>query len=601
MKKTLFFFFLSFPILTFANPSYLKKFDTYRYWSSHLPPQYNADLINFIEKPGQLNSRLREKWLLLLGEKQNWQLLTKYYTKSESTRLQCYAATAFWHENQKNKAVQIATSLWLYGHHQPKACTEIFQTLSAQPNWRALYWKKRIQLALDERDIHLARELLQHGRPWDKKAADDFWRIHTQPEFIKRIKPGPWYGEEQLYALKRMIYLNRELSKVEAFYNEALKLKRLNNAQIQRFTSFMSLYLAMRNDAKTLIWFNKVKSPYDNLTLMDWQMRYALLHRNFKRVQYIIHKLPKPLTPEQTYWLAKAELTLGEKEAANLRLSKLSKERNYYGFLASIEKHQKLSFIENPSCHNYAILKDYQVFLNEISLNYHQKSIGKASQLLSDFILELPKIEKCTLVDWVSNRLNWPNEAILLSNQPKLFDQIDIRFPIKFIKDIQYQAKLNHLDTAFVLAIVRQESAFHPEIISPAGARGLMQMMPRTARLLSKRYRIPFKRDNDLYNPQKNIQLGTRYLSELNQHINHPLLVAAAYNAGPYTVSKWLKQNNTSDILIWIDTLPWRETRNYIKNIVAFNAIYQHRMHQEIKMEALLKPLPTQKTCSAEK
>jgi soluble lytic murein transglycosylase len=577
-----------------SSSAYLEKFDNYRYWSAHLPPQYNLQLVNFINQPGPLAKKLREKWLAFLGEKQNWPLIAQYYQPSNSTVIQCHVAFAYWHEHQTQKAIQIATPLWLVGHQQPIACDRIFQVLNRQHDWRAKYRNRRIKLALDEKNILLARQLLNHGSLYDKLASDQFAKIHNQPEAITKLKNGPWHAEETLYALKRMVLFNRSDTHVQKYYHLALSHQWLGDDQQQRFASFMSLYMAMRNKEQTIYWFSKIRPQYYHESVLEWQMRYALLHQRWARVKTMILKMKKPLNSEQTYWLARAELKLHQNELALKRLARLSKERSYYGFLASLQLRTPFSFQESAGCHNYQALRPYSPILNEIRQAYQQKYVGKASQLINDFMLELPRNQQCAMVDWVSNQLNWTSQAIFLSNQPHLFNQVSIRFPVKYVSIVQQQSRYNHLNPEFVYSIIRQESAFHPEIVSPVGAKGLMQLMPRTANLISKRYHIRYKNEKDLFNGPKNIELGTRYLNDLNRSLKHPLLVAAAYNAGPQAAMNWVRTYPAPDIVTWIDTLPWKETRNYLKNIVAFNVIYQHRLHKKVNIREVLKPLPGQ-------
>jgi soluble lytic murein transglycosylase len=231
--------------------------------------------------------------------------------------------------------------------------------------------------------------------------------------------------------------------------------------------------------------------------------------------------------------------------------------------------------------------------MSEIARLYQSKTLGRAAQMLNDFILELPIQEKCALVNWVMNYLNWPTQAIALSNKPELINQVTLRFPTKYADFVKHRAHQLHLDPAFVYAIIRQESAFHPQIVSPVGARGLMQMMPNTAKIISKSYHIPYRVDAELFTPYKNIEIGTQYLAHLHKIFgHHPLLVAAAYNAGPRAVNKWLRDSSTDNIIAWIDTLPWRETRNYIKNIIAFQVIYQHRLGYKTSMDNMLTRFP---------
>lgn len=577
--------------VAFANMDYVKKYNEYRYWTGHFPQYDNSEMASFIEKQSPLNNRLRDQWISVLAHKQLWHLIHKYYQPTNNVAIQCYGAEAYWQYQEFQKAIQIATPLWLSSHTQPKACDNIFKHLNQHAQWHNTYWKKRIILALDERQLLLARQLLNHGNPSDKAAADTLWRIHTQPEYITKIHIGPWHGEEVLYGLKRMIGLKR--THIERYYQLALQNGWLNHDQKQRFIEQMALSLFMRNDPHAIQWYSQIEPNYRHITLMDWYMRYSIYHQQWSQVQKAIHHFPKPLTPEQSYWLAQAKLHLGQEEAGRELLKSIAKERHYYGFLASNDLKIPPSFIEQKQYPISHLPSEYTPILHEIENEYRQNHRGTAAQLLNDFMLELPISEKSALVNWVANHLNWSNQAIIMSNQPELMNQISIRFPVKYQDMVNQRAKMLHLDPAYIYAIIRQESAFHPEIVSSVGARGLMQMMPRTAKHISRHYRIPYQHEKQLFTPHKNIELGTIYLSHLSKIFEqHPVLIAAAYNAGPQSVHRWIKQNPTQNMAIWIETLPWKETRNYVKNIVAFQTIYQHRLHEPLQLKRTLEPIP---------
>ncbi len=177
-----------------------------------------------------------------------------------------------------------------------------------------------------------------------------------------------------------------------------------------------------------------------------------------------------------------------------------------------------------------------------------------------------------------------------------------MRFPLAHKNYVEQYSKQYDVPEALIYAIIRQESAFRSQVISPVGAHGLMQLMPKTAQHVARREHISYQGTRDLFSSKKNINLGTAYLSELAKRFeNNPLLMVAAYNAGPHQVKRWLKTHPIKEIDIWIDTLPWAETRNYLKSVMAFYAVYQHRLHktpslasfihQDIKHQEKAKPI----------
>jgi soluble lytic murein transglycosylase len=181
---------------------------------------------------------------------------------------------------------------------------------------------------------------------------------------------------------------------------------------------------------------------------------------------------------------------------------------------------------------------------------------------------------------------------VYLSNNETLNNQLSLRFPLAYKNTIEIYAKKYLIAPEFVYAIIRQESGFREDVVSSAGARGLMQVMPNTASVVSKIDRIPYNDQKQLFLSQKNINIGVAYLQQLTKRFsNHPVLVAAAYNAGPKQVVYWLKNHPPKEIDLWIETLPWQETRNYLKNVMAFYVVYQYRLNQRPNLNNFLAPL----------
>jgi len=137
------------------------------------------------------------------------------------------------------------------------------------------------------------------------------------------------------------------------------------------------------------------------------------------------------------------------------------------------------------------------------------------------------------------------------------------------------------LEPAHVYAVIRQESAFNKDARSPAGALGLMQLMPKTGRVTAKKHNIPLSSTSLLYEPDKNIMIGSAYLKQvMEEYDDNIVLASAAYNAGPHRVKRWLPEDEEKPAARWIAMVPFNETRDYIQRILAYMAIYDWRMEQ---------------------
>jgi soluble lytic murein transglycosylase len=178
----------------------------------------------------------------------------------------------------------------------------------------------------------------------------------------------------------------------------------------------------------------------------------------------------------------------------------------------------------------------------------------------------------------LAQQWNWPSQSILTLARLRQWNDLELRFPLAHRDAVTDQARDHGIDTAWIYAIVRQESAFMSDARSSAGARGLMQLMPKTAKQVAKELKQSPVKLKDLYQPEVNIKLGAGYLNKVYRQLQEsPVLATAAYNAGPHRVLSWLpEQSQASDI--WIETVPFKETREYLKRVLAYTVIYSYRL-----------------------
>ena len=166
--------------------------------------------------------------------------------------------------------------------------------------------------------------------------------------------------------------------------------------------------------------------------------------------------------------------------------------------------------------------------------------------------------------------------AIFSANLADATDDLTLRFPNQYGPQFDRASHKGGISPSLLKAITRQESAYDPKAKSSAGARGLMQLMPRTARLVARRMNVKLAGDDSLYEPLMNIQLGSFHIAWLLERYkgNRPQAIAA-YNAGESRVDRWLKERDGLPIENWIETIPFKETRNYVKNVLAFTQVYE--------------------------
>lgn len=574
----------------FSDQAYMERFNTYLSFSQNIPTTPHDTFLEFIKGTEPLSTKLREKWLYELAKNKDWSQFNQYYQPSQDINLECYDLIAKYNLEMKDEALKAAIPLWLTGNSRPPSCDNLFSLLLKDNNFDQDLITQRFDLALDRRNLQLARYLLRQYKIPHETEIQALNAISQNPTNISKLNPGGLNSTLYLYGLKHIISMNMD---------QALKLwqqdktqKMLSPEQQQAFLAHVALYKAMRNHEDALEWFAKVKPPYYNDTLLDWQIRFALKRKDWAQVTTLINDSKNKNQPCWQYWLARSLEEQGKMTEARTLYEPLAQSRQYYGFLASLRLNKKPSFTNETPTTNLDVLKPYQPFIDQIQTLYMSKQTLQASRLLNDFISELPKDEASALVYWIDSKLQWHGKSVYLSNNETLNNQLSLRFPLAYKESISLYSKKYTVEPEFIYAIIRQESGFRDDATSLAGARGLMQVMPYTARVVSHADKISYNDQKQLFLPEKNINIGVAYLKQLAKRFdNHPILIAAAYNAGPKQVVYWLKTHPPKEIDEWIETLPWQETRNYLKNIMAFYVVYQYRLSQKPDLHHFLEPL----------
>jgi soluble lytic murein transglycosylase len=143
-------------------------------------------------------------------------------------------------------------------------------------------------------------------------------------------------------------------------------------------------------------------------------------------------------------------------------------------------------------------------------------------------------------------------------------------YPLGYLDVVRQYAQQRGTDPYLVLALIREESAFAPRAVSPVGARGLMQLMPQTADLVARENKLPPVASAALDTPEANIRLGAIHLADLLRDNNGNLVLAlASYNAGKQAVQRWLQRFGFADEIEFVEDIPYNETRNYVKRVLA--------------------------------
>ena len=281
---------------------------------------------------------------------------------------------------------------------------------------------------------------------------------------------------------------------------------------------------------------------------------------------------------EWRYWEAKQDISKNIE-----KLTALSKERGFYPMLAAAQLKQayKVDFPVAPSFTVEEQLPFEQVFamireLRELGRNGLAKQRWRILLDNADFTTQLK------LAEYAENQ-QWFELAVDASIVAKAWDYLSLRLPNAYSEYFNAALQNLNISKTFAMAIARQESAWNPMAQSSANARGLMQLLPSTAKLTAENNQLPYQGEQDLFKPLNNILLGTAHLNELNgKYPNNRILIAAAYNAGANRVEKWLSRANGKLALDeFVASIPFYETRGYVQNVVTYDFYYQILQNKE--------------------
>lgn len=530
-----------------------------------------------------LEPKLRRHWLALLAKEELWASYLEFSREGGNIEQQCNRLQAMIETGNEDEAFRAVEPIWLTGRSQPRACDPVFKAWKAAGNLTtALVWQ-RINLAMSAGQTRLARYLKRHLTVSDADMVDRWLKLYHHPAQVVTLLKNNHSMRDKMVtqAIRRLAWRDLDAAFIawEKFHNQAI----FSHYQQRKIVYALASRLARDPDKKINQRLIALLPSHLHLdtTLSEKRLQAALQESDWKWALQTIEALSTEEQKQEQwrYWHSRALIELGRKQEGRKLLQTLAKERSYYGFLAA----QRLG--DEPNLAHIALQADQQLV----------ETLAKRPGLMR--ALELIKLDRPLLArqEWnlallgagqeeleaaahLAQQWEWPSQSILTLARLRQWNDLELRFPLAHKQAITDQAKDHGIDIAWIYAILRQESAFMSDAKSSAGARGLMQLMPKTAKQVAKELKQSPLKLKDLYQPEVNIKLGAGYLNKVYRQLQEsPVLATAAYNAGPHRVRSWLpEQTQASDI--WIETIPFRETREYLKRVLAYTVIYSYRL-----------------------
>ena len=526
-------------------------------------------------------ARLRRPWLASLAERKKWSdFLDALPPQTQDPTLRCHALAAHIALKQNENLTEDVSAGWLTGQDQPEACDAPFEWLRARGALTDDLIRQRVQLALDAGQAKLARKLaerLPSGK--SAKALLNAARLLDNPadEFKQQLREGlPGDARITLAAYAR---LARRDSAQAAALLEPLALQ-LNAEQRGQLQADAAIGLALDHKPEAIPLFRSL-GPEISAQAHEWRLRSALWGGDWPQTLEWIAQLPGPAQqePRWRYWRGRALAAVGRDTEARIAYAEAAQERGYYGFLAAERlgiaarvEHQPLAV--NPKAR--AMLEKTPAFVRARELFFCELDSEAAAEFrhaLAPLDAAAQKEAARQAADW-----GWHHQVIPLLATLGVWDDVAIRYPLPYEKEVEAAARESALEKVQIYSVMRQESLFNPRARSAADAYGLMQMLPATARNTARKFGLERPGVPELLTPSRILRLGALHLKELLQDFRgHWPLMLAAYNAGPQRARAWLPPlEMPADI--WIENIPFNETRLYVQRILGHRVLFGWRM-----------------------
>ena len=529
---------------------------------------------------------LETVWLRSLGRRGEDELLLRHGRNHADIRVRCYVARARTRAGDTDGLADDIRELWLHGQSRPDECNPAFAWWRRQGNPRPDDAWQRFGLAIDAGESGLARYLRRYLSELDRPWADHWLRLAVRPSTglnqaarwqdhvrsrelvgwaLNRLAPSNWERAEQLW--------QRFQHRFDWPQDDA-------NAIARR----IALFRAVSLDDGAVAAIDRLPDHVRDQQMLEWRLRASLARADWDNVLASIQAMSteEQLSARWRYWRARALAELGRPEAG-LLFAGLATEAHYYGFLSAARLGQPLTLCNRELNADGAIQR--RLMRNaefERALELYRVGLGAhARRTWQRAIRRLGRTE-LRQAALLAAGAGWHDRAVFALGSAGAMDAYLWRFPIIERGQVETEARRWQVDPALVYGLMRAESAMQADAISPAGARGLLQLMPGTAAAVARRQGLAYSGDRDLTNPAINIPLGIAHLRELQDRFDGDWTrVAAAYNAGIRAAERWLAERPQAETDIWLETLPFFETRDYVPRVLAFATIYEWQLGRE--------------------
>lgn len=532
---------------------------------------------------------LKNRFVNELARRQDWHgLLAFSPDKPGTAEAQCNYYYAKYNVGDTQGAWEGAKTLWLTGQSRPNACDPLFSAWRASGTQDPLAYLERIRLAMKAGNTGLVKALASQMPAEYQTIATAITDLANNPNTVLTFarSTGATDFTRQLAAVAFTSVARQDVENARLMIPALVQAQQLNDEQAQELRDTVAWRL-MGSDVtdEQARWRDDAIMRSQSTSLVERRVRMALGTGDRSGLNTWLARLPMEAKEkdEWRYWQADLLMERGRDDEARGILLSLMQQRGFYPMVAAqrLGEPYALRVEKAPGAISSALTSGAEMARVRELMYWNQDNTARSEW--ANLVSSRSQTEQAQLARYAFDQ-HWWDLSVQATITGKLWDNLQERFPLAYNDLFVRYTSGKDIPQSYAMAIARQESAWNPKVKSPVGASGLMQIMPGTATHTVKMFNLPgYSNPAQLLDPETNINIGTSYLQYVYQQFeNNRIFASAAYNAGPGRVRTWLGNSaGRIDAVAFIESIPFSETRGYVKNVLAYDAYYRHFMGQK--------------------
>jgi len=530
---------------------------------------------------------LREAFLFELARRREWKNYLAFYSSATHNKeLQCDALIARGASGEHVDFEHEIQPLWLSKATLPSACDELFSAARTHHKLGAeLIWQ-RLDLAAAAGNTDLVASLAATFDEQAQRTAAEHIALALRAPVAALDQATTWPDSAHtrdalVLALERAA--RHDGDDAQARWTKLSAHFHFDTTQRDRVLHALALYPAASYVPGALARLEALPASADDDATREWRVRSALAVQDWAAALKALERMSDAQKSDARwrYLRGRVLVKLGRKDEATALFAGIAKEANFHAFLAADWTDQPYVICSAPAQMSADAQRTVRA-LPGLVRAFEWFMLDRLREARREWDYTLAQLDPAQrrIAAAVASEHGWYDRAVYTLNQGDDLHLYDLRFPLARRTQIERDAHNAGIEPSWAYAIIRAESAWTTDAKSGADAWGLMQLLPGTAKQLAKVEKVAYSSATDLFDPDLNIRLGTRYLADMALHYDgSPWLASAAYNAGTDPVGRWVNARDTLEPDFFIETIPYKETREYVARVLAFAVIYDWRLH----------------------